>query len=324
MLAVSGATGLVGAHVVVEALKMGLPVRAITRKGSSILYTERLLKHYGVLEQSHTLLEWVQANPNNTEELAYALRKVTRLVHAAGFICFDNRFEKQLLKVNRDYTAHWVNAAVQEGVKHITYISSIAAIPNINLRKKNAYKWSDKSWRNAYGYSKYMGEMEVNRGGEEGLATFIIRPAICFGPVDKSHPLYRSLKWMETKIGVTTSGVLEIVDARHVAHAAMHPLNYESPLTLYTNQLSVKKLTIAGRKIWGNSKSVIVLGRLGIFLLAPLSNFIARIMEKEAPLPRNVVQALFLKKKPLVEAEDQLFTLRESLENCKRFLSIGR
>ena len=333
MIAITGATGLVGAHIMVQALKNGHRVRAVTRMGSSAVYAKKILHFYGLNAAQKSRLEWKPVDLNNPDDMEKALEGVDHFIHSAGLVNFDNRFIRVLLQANRDFTGNWVNAALVAGVRRMSYISSISADGTTVGTGKGKYEWGDLRWSHAYGFSKFQGELEVYRGREEGLGTRIYRPGVVLGPVDDKHPLFKAFRWFRQQLSLSFGGSIDLIDARDLARQVLEPdshRNYDHPVACITTTRPVPQLIRKGQEVWRKKQGdIIIVGRIAGLIAAPIINFPSWILGRERPLPRNVVRSISeMNDHPHPgQAEtykNGFYSLRESLENCKDFLSRGR
>ena len=184
MILVTGGTGLVGAHLLLELLRKGHSVKAIHRQGSNL---ERVRKVFGYYtEQPETWferIEWVEADIIDIPALETAFEGVDRVYHAAALISFDPDDHDILQKINAEGTANIVNLCIANRVKKLGYVSTIGAIGKTfdGSMATEETPWTPQE-ANVYGLSKYAAELEVWRGSQEGLPVAIINPGVIVGP----------------------------------------------------------------------------------------------------------------------------------------------
>lgn len=182
---VSGATGLVGSHLVHRLLKEGKSVRALHRKNSDRTLLARVFGYYGDdLQDYQHLLEWHEADLLDMLDVDAAMKGSDVFYHTAAVVSFDPRDAKAVIEGNRKMTAYVVNAALQYEVKRFLQVSSVAALgrkPDQKEFDEESY-WVESSQNSNYAKGKYAAEMEVWRGMEEGLNAAIINPCIILGP----------------------------------------------------------------------------------------------------------------------------------------------
>lgn len=184
MILVTGATGLVGAHLLLHLLEKKQTVRAIYRNATSISKTKVLFE----MEHKPSLfaqIDWVQADITNLPQLEIAFQEITQVYHCAGLISFDPADEELLRKINIEGTANVVNLCLAHGVEKLCFVSSIATIsvsPLPTLPCDETHEWNPELPHTDYAISKYGAEMEIWRGYQEGLAVVIVNPGVILGP----------------------------------------------------------------------------------------------------------------------------------------------
>ncbi len=182
---ITGATGLIGAHVAFQLLKQQKTVVAIKRNNSDIAKTKKLFSYYSsdyknLFEQ----IKWIEADVCDIYSLLDALDGIDTVYHCAGFVSFNKRDTKQVYKINVEGTANVVNACLEKNIKTLCHVSSIATLqnPDITTNINETIYWKSSPHASNYAISKYNGEREVWRGIEEGLQAVIVNPSIVFGP----------------------------------------------------------------------------------------------------------------------------------------------
>lgn len=163
MIAVTGATGFLGFHLLRALEKRGKPVRCLVRKASPRLFRLKAVSS-----------EIREVDFQNPEELRQAIRGCDTVIHSLGLI---NGTEEALRQANIDCTRAMVAASRAEGVGRFIFVSSVAAIRRHGL----------------YGETKFQAE-EIVR--PSGLPYIIFRPAYIYGAGDENSTglMIRTLK----------------------------------------------------------------------------------------------------------------------------------
>ena len=181
MILITGSTGILGGHLLAKLLEPGKEIRLTYREGSDRAgLKRRIIGENPGLESAWNQLEWVEANLANIPQLEKALEGVDTIYHCAGLVSFDPRDRDRLLKVNWEGTQNLVNIALARGVTTFCHASSVATIGGITKTVSEEDAW-DPARTNVYATSKYLGEMEVWRGSQEGLKTVIVNPGVILG-----------------------------------------------------------------------------------------------------------------------------------------------
>lgn len=171
---ITGATGLVGSFICRRLLKNGHEIRAVKRTSSRM----------SLLEDIESRIEWVVGDMTDTEFLEEALSGMDAVIHAAAIVSFDKRWEDRMYKTNVLGTADLINACLNSKVSKFLHVSSVAAIGRKPGAKYLSEKdrWEGTEFDSIYARSKYLQELEVWRGAQEGLEVKIVNPSIVLGP----------------------------------------------------------------------------------------------------------------------------------------------
>lgn len=216
---VTGATGIVGTHLLFELAQRG-EVRAIYRKGTDRDIVAKVFRHYS--PDAASLLarvQWKEADITDMDALSEAMAGIARVYHTAAVVSFDPKDRSAMDRVNVGGTGNVVNAALATGVKRICHVSSIAAIGRVpaGTDRTEATPWEPEKHTSAYAVSKYEAELEIYRGIAEGLEAVIVNPCIILGPGAKGRSSITLVERLRKGTRFYPPGTNAIVDARDVA-----------------------------------------------------------------------------------------------------------
>ena len=183
MILVTGGTGLVGAHLLLQLTANETEIRAIYRNEKNIRKTQSLFQLYGKEDQFHKI-QWMEGDIINVPSLEKAFQGVTHVYHCAALISYNPKDENKLRKTNIEGTANIVNFCIDYKVSKLCHVSSIAALgdlkPNETIITEET-EWNPEHYHSDYAISKYGAEMEIWRGQQEGLNVVIVNPGVIFG-----------------------------------------------------------------------------------------------------------------------------------------------
>ncbi len=173
MIFVTGGTGLLGTHVLIELSKRGHKIRALKRNKSDLTMVKKVFDFY-LAEKSQTLfdqIEWVDGNILDIVSLQNGMKDCSVVYHCAALVSFKRRDFKKLIKINKEGTANVVNVCLGAKIDHLCYVSSTAAIGRSETKTiyDETNKWVSSPDNSGYAVSKYIAENEVWRGVEELL-----------------------------------------------------------------------------------------------------------------------------------------------------------
>jgi dihydroflavonol-4-reductase len=228
MVLVTGATGLLGSHLLFDLLSAGIEVRALHRKNSNIEYLKKVFSLYSDKpDELFSRINWVEADLFDIHTLLSAMDDITDVYHCAAIVSYHSADRENLMKTNVEGTANIVNAALEKGIRKFCHVSSIAALgraDNGEMIDELAY-WKNSSANSTYAISKYYAEAEVWRGINEGLNAVIVNPSVILGPVsnlrkktDFFSVIYKGLIFYPT-------GSNGFVDVRDVVKAMISLMN---------------------------------------------------------------------------------------------------
>lgn len=219
MILVTGATGLVGSHVLVLLVEKHKSVRALFRTRDAIEKTKAVFGFKNKLDLFDAI-EWVEGDILDIPMLSEAFLGVETVYHCAAFISFDPSDEQILRKTNIEGTANVVNCCLDYKVKKLCYVSSIAALGDAkepDMLVDEDTEWNPDKYHSDYAISKYGAQMEVWRGFQEGLEVVVVNPGVIFGFgfFDKGSGLI--FKALQNQLLFFTNGKTGIIAVEDVA-----------------------------------------------------------------------------------------------------------
>ena len=179
---VTGATGLVGSHLVLRLVEEGMPVTALFRNEKGKSEVQNLFQFYGK-ENLFSQVEWVKGDVEDVDDMYELTEGIDILFHCAAIVSYHKKEASRMLEVNINGTKNIVNACIENEVKHLIHISSISALGDSKgeiIDEETPRNFND--YHSNYSKSKYLSEQEVWRGIQEGLNATILNPGVVFGP----------------------------------------------------------------------------------------------------------------------------------------------
>jgi 2-alkyl-3-oxoalkanoate reductase len=211
---VTGATGLLGSHIVEQLRKRNLPVRVLVRRGSDCAW----LKTQNV--------EFAEGDITEPASLKAACAGVDAVYHSAAKVGDWGPWE-DFQRITIDGTRNILEAAIAAKVRRFVHISSISAYgyhtrdctvdETFDLGYK-LYRWA------YYSRSKVAAEQlvwEAHRA--KRIEVTVIRPAWIYGERDRTTiaRLYNMIKNGQAKILGPGDNRLNVVYAGNIAEAAI-------------------------------------------------------------------------------------------------------
>ncbi|WP_428224139.1 NAD-dependent epimerase/dehydratase family protein [Flavobacterium sp.] len=227
MILVTGATGLVGSHLILELVKKGKVVKALYRSESKKKRVEEVFRYYNYGDLFGKI-NWVMGDILDVPSLELAFEKVTKVYHCAALVSFDPKDEEQLRKVNIEGTANIVNFCIDYQIEKLCYVSSIAALGDLKDFEEvitEETEWNPEVSHSDYAISKYGAEMEVWRGYQEGLSVVVVNPGVILGPLfweEGSGDIYKKVR---NGMPFYTTGGTGFVSVNDVVQPMMQLMN---------------------------------------------------------------------------------------------------
>ncbi|MFA9220684.1 MAG: NAD-dependent epimerase/dehydratase family protein [Sediminibacterium sp.] len=179
---VTGATGLIGSHLVLRLAEEGMPVTALFRNENGKSDVLNLFHFYGKEVLFQQLL-WVKGDVEDVDDMYELTEGMHTVFHCAAIVSYHKKEASRMLEVNINGTKNVVNACIENEVKHFIHVSSISALGDSKggiINEETPRDFND--YHSNYSKGKYLSEQEVWRGIQEGLNATILNPAIIFGP----------------------------------------------------------------------------------------------------------------------------------------------
>ncbi|MCH8853962.1 MAG: NAD-dependent epimerase/dehydratase family protein, partial [Planctomycetes bacterium] len=212
---VTGATGLLGSHIVEQLHKRGRPVRALVRRSSDITWLETLP------------VEIVYGDVTDPASIERAMQGVQTVYHAAARVG-DWGAWHEFQSITIDGTANMIHAAERVGVDRFVHISSISVYGYVDGEGVSfdesaplgygLYRWAH------YSRAKVQAEELIWSAQQRGKVAFtVIRPSWLYGERDRTTMgrLIRNARAGKLKLIGDGNNRLNVVHAANVAEGCI-------------------------------------------------------------------------------------------------------
>lgn len=248
---ITGATGLIGSHLIVELLNSGeYRLTAMVRSEASKCKLCEVLARAGVSDSS---VSYLLVNTTDYQALKEAIANFDIVFHCAAIVSFDGGSAEQIVANNVELTNYVVDSClVSNRNPLLVHISSIAALGTASYPKLTTEQtfFSGIATASAYSRSKFLSENEVWRGVKQGLQAVIVCPSVVLGVgASASEGLQPIFRIASRGIPLYTSGVMGFVDVMDVVRAmrllAAKPESWGKKYIVSGENLSYKELITA-------------------------------------------------------------------------------
>lgn len=177
---VTGASGMLGRHLVRYLLDLNALVRVLVRPSSDVAFLDG------------QTVQIVTGEAGDSKAIGEAMAGVGVVFHLAAYLTVNAPFGadsddpaewEKYKRVNVDFTETLLEAAKRENVRRFVYVSS-SSVYDLHAPVPTLEDAALKPG-SLYGRSKVMAEGLVRAAQNEGLPTTIVRPAVIYGPGDR-------------------------------------------------------------------------------------------------------------------------------------------
>lgn len=330
---ISGASGLLGSHLLVKLLENDRDIIAMYKSETSKEEVFKVASFYGLQGKWDNII-WEKCDVLDVQGIHDLMLGVDQVYHCAALVSFNPSNAVQLHKINVEGTKNMVNAALTTGVKKFVHVSSTATIGESGNGEMCTEKsiWDNDNYHTYYAKSKYSSEREVWRGIEEGLDAVIVNPCVIIGPGSPDKSSGTMFSTIADGLKFYTEGANAFVDARDVASIMiqlMHSeinnerflvigenMKFQDLFILIANEMDVKAPSIKASK-WMTSIAWRMLKIASLF-----SNKEAKITSESARASHKTT--LFSNEKIKEYVEFEFTPIDEAVKNAVNYLQVNR
>lgn len=214
---VTGATGLLGSHLLYFLLKQDYRVIALRRVASCLEDVNKIISSYPGGELLYHQINWVEGDVLDKKTMEESVREAAIVYHCAAVVSFAGMDKELLHSINLQGTENVSDLCFLYGVR-LCYVSSIAALGDpIKEGDLIDEETAVIPWRKHSEYSRSKGEAEkiVWEYIYRGLNGIIVCPSIILGAARGRSSSQLFLK-AAGGIPFYTRGVCGYVDVRDV------------------------------------------------------------------------------------------------------------
>ncbi|MES2989503.1 MAG: aldehyde reductase [Pseudomonadota bacterium] len=291
---VTGGSGFVGSHVILQLLAARHLVRTTVRSLSREAEVRAMLERVGA---DTYRLGFAAADLENDKGWAEAASDCDYVQHVASpFPISQPKDEQELIRPAVDGTLRVLRAARDAGVKRVVLTSSFAAIGYGHGSRSSAY--TEEDWTNVNGpavqpymKSKTLAERAAwnfieTEGG--GMELSVVNPVGIFGPAlgkDLSTSIELVRQLMAGKLPGTPDLWLGVVDVRDVASLQIRAMTD-------ADAAGQRYLAVAGEPVSFHQMALILHDHMGSKVPRQLPDWLVRTLALINPLAREAVPRL--------------------------------
>ncbi len=325
---ITGASGLLGSHFLVEFSQQYDEVVALYRSESAIDLVKKLFEYYNQ-STFFDKVRWVKGDLADVELLVSITKNADLVIHSAALVSFEKEDAKALYQINVEGTRNILTAVSNNQVPKLAFISSVASIRDKNEQGyfvengtcDGAREWTD------YARSKTEAENLVLAARKKGLRTVIINPGVILGPGNISASSTVIFKTVKEGLKFYTDGINGVVDVRDVVDAVQQLLSLKDTKERYVcvgKNVAFKYLFEVIAKAFSIKPPSIKASPFLLSLACKAEAIIARLANRKPRITRENTTAAFSKMQydSSLLIEDTLIefrTVEDAVENAVGF-----
>ena len=296
MILVTGATGLVGGHLLWHLLQENQKVTAIKRASSNLNPLRTIFSFYTNEPDLYLdRIEWKIADVLAENSLCEAFRDVNIVYHCAAIVSLGNGSEA-MIETNVRGTKNVVKSALQNGIAKLCFVSSIAACGHISkgLLIDENVEWTDSEGRSAYSRSKFYSEAEVWKGVKLGLNAVIVNPGVILGVSGTETGSSQLFSQVRKGLIFYTNGGSGYVDVKDVAKAMISLTNSEiknERFILVGENCSNKEILSWMADGFGKGRPWVGVGRSLLLFVGAVSELLAKVFRFQPLIDRGMARS---------------------------------
>ena len=311
-IAVTGATGFIGAVLVPLLQDAGHDLRLLTRDkrpaGNAQGHTGGADIGDGTDIEGQSI-EWVRGDLLDKQKLQQLVADADAVIHLAAMISMKDGPDEKLIQVNVTGTQNLAEAAKTAGVKRFIHLSSAAAYEQAPYDQPlDENKNLVQSPKYSYPWSKARSQQVALEYNGNQMAVLVLVPTAVLGPYDHEPSLLGGgiLKLYRGRIPAVFPGGVDMVDVRDVAGAITSALFHGTPGSTYLLSGHFATLTQVNQlvcEVKGKTKKLPVLPLWPILAALPILHAWSKIIGASALYTRQSVDNLLFSNRKIDHAK---------------------
>ncbi len=268
---VLGGTGIVGANLVLHLLNEEATIRVMFRSENKKNQLLQYLRKNQLEEAKINRIYWLYGNIENYEDLHTAFKGIAKVYHCANRVSFDERDRKALLIANHLGTKKVVDMALEMGIEKLAFVGSVATFDAENGQNyidENSH-WNISIEHSSYAESKYLAELEVWRGAEEGLPVIIVNPGVVLSDYDFYQSSGQLFSQNAKTFSFSPTGNIPLIDVNDISKRLIFLMNSDiqnEQYILVGESIPMQEMNDGIRTSLDKSKSIVIPKKLLLFL----------------------------------------------------------
>ncbi len=289
---VTGGAGLIGSHLLYKLASNHQQVDAVVRNRNSADHIKDIFEIY--TERPEDLLSFITWHEGDLEDQSFVYeitKNIRHVYHCAAVVSFDAADRKKLIHSNQRLTASVVDACLENRVKKLCHVSSIAALPSSTdgrvITENDGWPRENNS---PYSEGKVKSEYEVWRGAQEGLSVIVVNPSVVIGPGTFNSGSGSLFKTVNKGLKYYPGGSAGFIDVLDVAEIMIRLLN---------SDIEGERFILNGQNMMFRDVLILMSHYLGVS--APTKPISKKTLERIAYLEK--IRSLFTGSRPRISKD---------------------
>lgn len=296
MIAVTGATGMVGGHLLWHLLLQNNNVVAFKRRNSNLAALEKIFSFYTKNPaEKMQLIQWRNVDITDTSSIEAGLEGIKSIYHCAAVVSLSSNSE-DIIQTNVEGTRNIAEAAIKLEIERFCFVSSIAACGNAafgELIDENT-PLSSLETRSTYSRSKYLSEQVIKGAISKGLNAVIVNPGVILGFSGTSSGSSELFARVRKGLPFYTTGGSGYIDVRDVVKIMIALTNQHisgENYILIAENCSNQQILNAIADGYQKKRPFIKIGYRLMYILGLTNEWLGKITGKQPTISRSLAKS---------------------------------
>ncbi len=295
MILITGATGLVGGHLLWHLLQKNEQIVAMKRSSGKLEALRIIFRSYTQNPEVFlSRIQWRVADVNNKASLQNVFEGISHVYHCAAVVSLGNA-DSSLMDTNLQGTRNLLDVCLEHGIEKLCFVSSIAACGSSeNEVVTEETPWGDGGGKSLYAQSKYLSEQEVVKAMGKGLNAVIVNPGVILGISGSASG--SSLIFTKMKHGMPfyTPGGSAYIDVKDVARIMI--LLMESPVSgerfiLFSENNTTREIITMIAHGFGKPSPFIPIGKKAMLFAGMIMEILGKVFGFSPLIDRSMAKS---------------------------------
>lgn len=299
MILVTGATGLVGSHLLYQLTLSNHKIIALYRSEDKIATVKKVFESYNSNTNDFNKITWVKGDITDTTSLEdiFCSYNFSKVYHCAALVSFDPSDYELMCTTNVMGTANIVNSCIYHNIDKICHVSSIATLGDSITDKPTNEETpiNENIEKSGYAITKFNSELEIWRASQEGVNVVVVNPGVILGNSFLPSESSRIFSIVKKGLPFYTNGITGYVGVKDVVTTMITLMNSEiinERFILVSENLPFKTILNYIADSFNVKRPNIKINPIFVSFLWKLDWFISKITGKKRAITKSIALSL--------------------------------